>query len=101
LSKKSALIIKKTLKILEIGSWVSASAVTWATAFQKYSQSSGQVFCVDPWTNNKTPSANQQGWDLHMNNLLKNDFIFQMFIHNIQSLKLNSIVQAFRGLSHI
>jgi predicted O-methyltransferase YrrM len=89
----------KPLKILEIGSWAGASAVTWASAIQKYNKGLGQVFCVDPWESVKTSPANQEGWDLHMDNLLKNDFIYQMFIHNIQYSGCSSIVTALRGYS--
>ena len=89
----------KPLKILEIGSWAGASAVTWASAIQKYNNGLGQVFCVDSWESSNTSPANQEGWDLHMNNLLKNYFIYQMFIHNIQCSGCSSIVTALRGYS--
>jgi hypothetical protein len=35
-----------------------------------------------------------------MNNLLKNEFLFQMFNSNIKFSKLNFMVHASRGLSH-
>ena len=89
----------KPLKILEIGSWAGASAVTWASAIQKHNNGLGQVFCVDSWQSIKTNLTNQEGWDLHMDNLLKNDFIYQMFIHNIQYSGCSSIVTALRGNS--
>ncbi len=87
------------IKILEIGSWIGASAITWASAIQLYNDGSGQVFCIDPWMSNSTNQNNRNGWDLHMENLLKNDFAFDLFNHNIQSSKMAPIIQAFRGLS--
>ena len=87
------------IKILEIGSWIGVSAITWSNAIRLFNDRSGQVFCVDPWEpylfNQETPS----GWDLHMDNLLTNDFAYQLFNHNIQCSGNNSLIQAFRGLS--
>src|ERR1051325_9977009 len=36
------------VRVLEIGSWVGASAITWASSLQKFGVK-GTVTCVDAW----------------------------------------------------
>jgi hypothetical protein len=40
-------------KILEIGSWIGTSVITWAHAIQLYNGGSGPFFCIDPWEPSK------------------------------------------------
>jgi predicted O-methyltransferase YrrM len=37
------------LRVLEIGSWLGASALTWAHAIDRFSPHGGSVLCVDAW----------------------------------------------------
>jgi predicted O-methyltransferase YrrM len=37
------------LRILEVGSWVGASALTWLFALDQYAGGNGTVFCCDLW----------------------------------------------------
>lgn len=37
------------LRILEIGSWVGASALTWLDALDRYAEGKGEVWCCDLW----------------------------------------------------
>ncbi len=37
------------LRVLEIGSWVGFSALTWAEAIRTYVPQKGSLLCVDPW----------------------------------------------------
>lgn len=87
------------IKILEIGSWIGASAITWATAIQLYNGGSGQIFCIDSWESRPFNQINHSGWNLHMENLLKHDFAFDLFNHNIQCSKMNSMIHVIRGVS--
>lgn len=40
---------KQTLRILEVGSWVGASALTWLDALDRYTGGNGEVWCCDLW----------------------------------------------------
>ena len=37
------------LRILEVGSWVGASALTWLDALDRYAAGKGEVWCCDLW----------------------------------------------------
>jgi predicted O-methyltransferase YrrM len=39
----------QALRILEIGSWVGASALTWLDALDRYAGGNGEVWCCDLW----------------------------------------------------
>jgi predicted O-methyltransferase YrrM len=40
---------RQPLRILEIGSWVGASALTWLDALDRYAEGRGEVWCCDLW----------------------------------------------------
>jgi predicted O-methyltransferase YrrM len=40
---------KQKLRILEIGAWVGASALTWLDALDRYAGGNGEVWCCDLW----------------------------------------------------
>jgi predicted O-methyltransferase YrrM len=90
---------KGDFKILEVGSWAGDSAITWADAI-KSEGGKGEIVCVDPWIPyfklgkdmiNKAP--------LVMEEALKSDRIFQLFLHNIKSANVFSMITPMKGLS--
>ena len=41
--------VKPFLRIVEIGSWIGFSALTWAFAVNKFGRDGGEVICIDTW----------------------------------------------------
>ena len=85
------------LNIIEIGSWVGASAITWGNSVKKYCPTGGSVICIDPWAemwfNPKFPTsaALQQQFFC-----LEND-IFELFQQNISAANLNDMIVPIKG----
>lgn len=103
-------------KILEIGSWAGSSAVLWASACKK--RNKGIVFCIDTWqgpTNlsieayKKTleffpgdkkisaalKTAQEMKW------AIKNNRIFNLFLHNIEASGFKDYIVLLKGSSDI
>lgn len=88
----------KPFRILEIGSWAGASAVTWADAIKKYNSGNGCLVCVDGWV----PYIHTQGigdvYDI-MTDALRKNTIYSLFENNIQATGHSDIVRTFKGNS--
>lgn len=87
-------------KILEIGSWLGSSAIVWADAITKYNNGNGLVVCVDPWA----PYVESENLGINntpyiMNEALKKDKIFPLFLNNIRSFGMENIIKPYRGKS--
>lgn len=82
--------------ILEIGSYVGMSAVTWAKAIQKYNEGNGKVFCIDPWK----PYL-ESGGDTEqiMNRALGDGQAFRLFLHNMVTSNCKENVVAIKSES--
>ena len=87
------------VKVLEIGSWVGASAVTWARAIEAHNSGKGQVICVDPWSDLRTYRDTGAPYRDMMNLIHENDIAWRLFHHNIKAGGLGRLVHAVRGPS--
>ncbi len=77
-------------KILEIGSWAGQSAILWATACKKNDK--GMVFVIDTWqASENAPKGMKRG--------VKNNRIFNLFLHNIESSGVNDYIIPIKGSS--
>jgi len=87
------------VKIIEIGSWVGASAITWGNSVKSYCPHGGSVFCIDPWAEMwfnpifHTPAALQQQFFYMENN------IFEVFRQNVSASNLSDMIVPLRGKS--
>jgi predicted O-methyltransferase YrrM len=84
---------------LEIGSWIGASAVTWARAIETHNGGKGQVICVDPWSDLRTYRDTGAPYQDMMNLVHENEIAWRLFHHNIEAGGLGRLVHAFRGTS--
>lgn len=97
LSKKTDI---KNINILEIGSWFGASTLSWAQGLITYSEKNSSITCVDAWQPffDMDVHANEQ-YAKEMEQLLESDFAYNIFLHNMGTLKNKIITQHFRGKS--
>lgn len=92
---------KTVTNILEIGSWFGASALTWAQGISKYAEKNSSITCIDAWEPffNMSDHFNDE-YVKEMEELLKSDFAYNVFLHNIGTINNGKIkTQHFRGKS--
>jgi len=84
--------------ILEVGTWMGSSLLTWAEGIAKYNSNKGMILCVDPMepyfdiseqvnalqNNDPSHSAEQAATLKEMAELLKGDFVYDIWNHNHQ-----------------
>ncbi|NQV54231.1 MAG: class I SAM-dependent methyltransferase [Rhodospirillales bacterium] len=73
---------ERQLRILEIGSWVGFSALTWAWAVAYYAGARGSVLCIDSWAPYFDTTVNQSNFYIGTNHTLNNGDAYQLFLHN-------------------
>lgn len=87
------------LNILEIGSWMGASMLTWAEALNRYNEGEGSLTCVDAWQPFFSSHEKTEEWYQRMDSLLDSDFAYTIFCHNFNSISSKIKKQHFRGKS--
>jgi hypothetical protein len=87
--------------VLEVGSYAGASAITWALAIKSREDRSGQVLCVDPWSNylSEEDIASSATPDVlrEMAHALESGQVFALFDHNLRAAQVSEIVRPLRG----
>ena len=80
---------RDNINVLEVGSWVGSSALTWAEAIATFSNASGLVFCVDLWEPYFSRSDIQNGASVYptMDEISKSGISYELFQHNIKFSK--------------
>ncbi|MDA0239742.1 MAG: class I SAM-dependent methyltransferase [Proteobacteria bacterium] len=68
------------LNILEIGSYMGASAITWAKALDKLYDGPGSLTCVDPWD-----GSGDAGYQADVRGALESETAYNVFRHNIST----------------
>src|SRR5262245_22493931 len=91
LRRASDLFPDQDLKILEIGSWVGASAVTWATELTAYRQGRGLVHCVDPWMAYFDENVDKGDHYSKMNEVANSGLAYNTFLRNIKASDVESV----------
>jgi predicted O-methyltransferase YrrM len=89
---------KVAAKILEIGSWAGASAITFGIALRELEVSDSKILCVDRWEKYFVPEDSS----LHckrMNAAIANGQIQNLFQHNVKVCGLGDIVEVKKGNS--
>ena len=84
------------VRILEIGSWAGASAITWAEAIKKLGRS-GRVTCVDLWQPYFDLTVEQESHYREMSEAAKENKIFNLFLHNIRAANVSDMIDYLIG----
>jgi hypothetical protein len=98
LLKKNNPNIKK-INILEIGSWLGASALSFAQGLKEYNNSEGYITCVDAWLPFFDEEKNNDDVHKNMQALLGSDIAYNIFNHNIATIAKSITCQHLRGNS--
>ena len=91
---------KNTISVLEIGSWFGASTLSWGQGLISYAEKNSSITCIDAWKPffDMNIHANEQ-YAKEMEQLLESDFAYNVFLHNVGTLKDKVKTQHFRGQS--
>ncbi len=90
----------RPVKLLEVGSWVGSSTLSFAQAIRRFSPAGGTITCVDSWTPYLTDrDIVKGGWYSTMNALLEIDLAFSLFKHNTQTINGEVALRSIRGIS--
>ena len=91
---------RKNINLLEIGSWFGASTLSWAQGIIKFTDKDGSITCIDAWRPFFDMDIHQnKPYAKEMEQLLKSDFAYNVFLHNIGTIKDQLKTQHFRGQS--
>lgn len=90
--------IDRPLRILEVGSWVGASAATWSEALTRFHPPGGTIACVDPWSGYDVQNDfHRSDFLQRYRHALETDYAFRLFSYNVSLLPHR--VVAMRGRS--
>lgn len=87
------------LQILEIGSWVGASALSWAQGLKTYNDVKGTITCVDAWRPFFDRDKEKADYVKQMETALSSDTAYNLFSHNISTVPESITCQHLRGQS--
>ena len=89
------------IKILEIGSWAGASAITFGKYLKSHNNGRGVIVCVDFWEPylRDIDTMKLSGPFREMTLATKNNRILDLFLYNIRAAGLSNIVIPIKGLS--
>lgn len=70
------------IHVLEIGSWVGSTAISWAEGLKAIERAGG-ITCVDPWLSYFDLSRDRNSVYAEMNDAARSGDAFKLFQHNI------------------
>ncbi len=74
----------RAVRVLEIGSWIGFSTLTWAQALDEFLPHKGSILCVDPWASYWSPAEIKAGGVMAtMDFMACSDLAYNLFRHNI------------------
>ncbi len=89
----------KNINILEIGSWLGASALSFAQGLKEYNNANGTITCIDAWKPFFDEEKNNDDVHKNMQALLGSDVAYNIFMHNINTLPSSIKTQHLKGNS--
>lgn len=89
---------KLEYNVLEIGSWAGSSAITFSEAIKKFNGGRGKVVAVDAWQGFHGEHIDKPSLAI-MEKALKEEKIFDLFLHNIKSAGVKDLIEVKRGWS--
>lgn len=87
------------LQILEIGSWVGASALSFAQGLKRYNNCKGTITCIDAWTPFFDREIHNNDHYRNMEMALTTDSAYQLFLHNVSTIPKSITCQHLKGKS--
>ncbi|MCE3237224.1 MAG: hypothetical protein K0R24_205 [Gammaproteobacteria bacterium] len=87
------------LQVLEIGSWMGASALSWAQGLQLHNNAKGTITCLDAWKPFFNRAIHKDDVYITMEQALSSETAYQIFSHNISTLPATITCQHLRGKS--
>lgn len=87
-------------RVLEIGSWYGASALSWAQGLKAYHEGMGTLTCIDGWSPFFDMDIHKDSdYAREMEASLTTDLAYQIFVHNMSTLPPSIDHQHIRGRS--
>jgi len=90
---------KPNIQVLEIGSWVGASALSWAQGLKLHNDVNGTITCIDAWKPFFDRATQTADYVQKMEMALSTETAYQLFSHNISTLPKSITCQHLRGQS--
>ena len=91
--------VERPLRVLEVGSYLGQSALTWSKAIAENCAQGGSVMCVDPWLPFLCGEDVGQGFlYVQTQQSLRDGSAFAQFQKNIQKAPLQAPIHFFRGV---
>ncbi|OGR63791.1 MAG: hypothetical protein A2X31_09260 [Elusimicrobia bacterium GWB2_63_22] len=87
------------ISVLEIGTWLGASALSFAQGLEEHNASRGAITCVDAWAAFFDEEKNSDDVHKNMQAMLSSDIAYNIFLHNIKTLPETILCQHFKGRS--
>lgn len=93
-----SLLGRPRVDILEIGSWVGHSALTWSDAIAAFCTDKGTVVCMDPWTPYfASEEQRAQGPYAQMDSIARAGLAYDLFLHNAKFAAPGVEIRHLRG----
>jgi hypothetical protein len=89
----------KDISVLEIGSWLGASALSFAQGLKEHNASKGSITCVDAWKPFFDEEKNSGDVHKNMQAMLGSDVAYNIFLHNVSTLPKSILCQHLKGQS--
>jgi predicted O-methyltransferase YrrM len=89
----------KDISILEIGSWLGASALSFAQGLKEHNNAQGKITCIDAWVPFFDEEKNADDVHKNMQAMLGSDVAYNIFMHNIGTVAKSTLCQHLRGNS--
>lgn len=87
-------------RMLEVGSWMGASVLTWAAAIDRFIAGDGEILCVDTWSPYlASDDINVDGAYHAMNQAASTELAYSVFRHNASCVPKKVRVDHLRGKS--
>lgn len=96
LTKKNPI---KNLQILEVGSWIGASTLSWAQGLNEFNQAQGAISCIDAWQPFFDRQTHQEKVYHDMELALGSETAYQLYLHNVGTIPNSITCQHLRGQS--
>lgn len=91
---------QEPIRVLEIGSWVGMSALTWAHAIDRLCPAGGSVLCVDSWAPYFADADLMSGQHYaDMDSLAQSAAVYELFCHNAGTAPSRAPIHHQRGLA--
>jgi len=90
----------ENMQILEIGSWVGASALSFAQGLKIHNEAMGTITCLDAWKPFFNHEPEKTDCMKNMEMALSTETAYQLFSHNVSTLPTSITCQHLRGQSN-